>query len=271
MEYPDFLQHLIKDDEVEKSNYYFIDTIRLEEKIRCVTADIREKLGVDYLSCCLVLPNGERFILSNNPGGIVIPYYEHGFNRIDNIFNYNFEAQSQPAYFFPEKIPCHQFGKLFENILQGVYGVTNVIGFYRTFQGIKLTIILGRNDANLDFKVSEPLLQKIYDYILGFLESLLPLYVANKPALRYSHFYQNPNFRRRFVLGELQMNLPILKERELQCLYWARMGKTAEETAVILQLSKATVRRYLEDVREKYAVSTILEAIVLAIQQKIIS
>lgn len=55
MEYPDFLNHLIKEYEVEKSNYNFIDTIRLEDEICHATADIREKLGVDYLSCCIVL------------------------------------------------------------------------------------------------------------------------------------------------------------------------------------------------------------------------
>lgn len=40
---------------------------------------------------------------------------------------------------------------------------------------------------------------------------------------------------------------------------------------MILNLGKSTVRHYLENVREKFDVSSIPEAIVLAIQQKLIT
>ncbi len=266
-----FLRGLSQAEEFEKSNYQFIDTIRFENQISHATNDIQVVLNVDYLSCCLVLPNGEQFIFSNNPGGVVIPYYEHDLSRIDNTFTNNFKNISSSRYFLPSDLPRKQFGELFENVLQEIYSVTNIIGFHRSYCGFKLTTILGRSENNTNLRVTPVWLQGFYRYVLGFFDKVLPLYVVGKPALKYSAFYQNETFRRRFIGGELKDAAPVLKERELQCLYWARMGKTAEETAIILNLGKSTVRRYLESVREKFDVGSIPEAMVLAIQQKLIT
>lgn len=49
------------------------------------------------------------------------------------------------------------------------------------------------------------------------------------------------------------------------------MEKTAEETAMILHLGKSTVRRHLGSIREKLDVSRISAAVVLAIQEKLIT
>lgn len=266
-----FMRGLNKAEVFEKSNYQFIDTIRFESQIRDATHDLRVKLSVEYLSCCLVLPNGEQFIFSNNPGGIVIPYYEYDLKRIDNTFTNRFDNVSKCGYFLPSELPKKQFGELFENVLLDIYSVTNVIGFHRSYQGFKLTAVLGRCENNTNLKTTTAWLQGFYNYVFRFFNVILPLYAVNNPALKYSMFYQNENFRLRFIAGELKDTAPVLKERELQCLYWARAGKTAEETAMILKLGKSTVRRYLESVREKFDVGSIPEAIVLAIQQKLIT
>lgn len=266
-----FMYGLDKAETFDKSNYQFIDTIRFESQIYSVTQDIHAQLSVDYLSCCLILPNGEQFIFSNNPGGIVIPYYEHDLKRIDNTFTNNFENIPKTGHFFPSELPKKQFGELFENVLHQIYGVTNVVGFHRDFQGYKLITILGRHNHIADLNVTSLWEQELYHYVFKFFHAILPLYAVNKPALKYSMFYQNELFRKRFIAGKLQDIVTQMKERELQCLYWARMGKTAEETAMILNLGKSTVRRYLENVREKFDVSSIPEAIVLAIQQKLIT
>lgn len=219
---------LDKAEVFEKSNYQFIDTIRFENQIHEVTQDIRIQLSTDYLSCCLILPNGEQFIFSNNPGGIVIPYYEHDLKRIDNTFTNNFDNIPTIGCFLPQELPKKQFGELFENVLHEIYGVTNVIGFYRNFQGYKLITVLGRRDHIKELNVSNSWKQELYRYVLKFFHAILPLYAVSKPVLKYSMFYQNELFRQRFIMGELQDLVTEMKERELQCLYWARMGVVAQ-------------------------------------------
>ena len=93
----------------------------------------------------------------------------------------------------------------------------------------------------------------------------------DKSSLRYYRFSQDATFRKKFICSDVVEITPEFTERELMCLYWSKMGKTAEEISIILSLSKATVRGYLENIREKYDVSCLQEAITLATEQRIIS
>lgn len=52
-----------------------------------------------------------------------------------------------------------------------------------------------------------------------------------------------------------------LSPRELECLEWASRGKSAWETGRILGISRNTVAYYLENVKEKLGVRTVVQAV----------
>jgi DNA-binding CsgD family transcriptional regulator len=57
---------------------------------------------------------------------------------------------------------------------------------------------------------------------------------------------------------------PCLTEREMQVLRWTAQGKSAAAIAVLLCISVHTVREHQTNIREKYGVSTNIQAVVYA-------
>ncbi|PDT51016.1 MULTISPECIES: helix-turn-helix transcriptional regulator [Sinorhizobium] len=61
-----------------------------------------------------------------------------------------------------------------------------------------------------------------------------------------------------------------LTERELECLYWIAEGKTSEEIAVILGISRNTINNYITSVMRKTATRTRSEAIAHAVRHNLV-
>ncbi|MBG7614686.1 helix-turn-helix transcriptional regulator [Brevundimonas sp. BAL450] len=62
-----------------------------------------------------------------------------------------------------------------------------------------------------------------------------------------------------------------LSPRELECLTWVSLGKSSTDIGVILDLSSRTVDAYLQKACSKLQVRTRIEAVVVAVQTKIIT
>ena len=61
-----------------------------------------------------------------------------------------------------------------------------------------------------------------------------------------------------------------LTERELECLFWIAEGKTSEEIAVILGISRNTINNYITSVMRKTATRTRSEAIAYAVRNNLV-
>jgi LuxR family transcriptional regulator, regulator of acetate metabolism len=61
-----------------------------------------------------------------------------------------------------------------------------------------------------------------------------------------------------------------LTERELECLFWIAEGKTSEEIAVILGISRNTINNYITSVMRKTATRTRSEAIAHAVRHNLV-
>jgi len=62
-----------------------------------------------------------------------------------------------------------------------------------------------------------------------------------------------------------------LSPRELECLTWVSLGKSSSDIGSILNLSSRTVDAYLEKACSKLNVRTRIEAVVAAMQLRIIT
>ena len=61
-----------------------------------------------------------------------------------------------------------------------------------------------------------------------------------------------------------------LTERELECLYWIAEGKTSDEIAMILGISRNTINNYITSVMRKTATKTRSEAIAFAVRHNLV-
>ncbi len=57
-----------------------------------------------------------------------------------------------------------------------------------------------------------------------------------------------------------------LTNREIACLYWAAMGKTATKTAEILGIQPVTVDQYRKEIKKKLACKSMAEAVFKGMQ-----
>lgn len=69
------------------------------------------------------------------------------------------------------------------------------------------------------------------------------------------------------VLAERDMDLT---ERELECLYWIAEGKTSDEIAVILGISRNTINNYITSVMRKTSTKNRSEAIAYAVRNNLV-
>jgi DNA-binding NarL/FixJ family response regulator len=75
----------------------------------------------------------------------------------------------------------------------------------------------------------------------------------------------------RGVRNEVWSRQVALNDRELECLAWSGRGKTSQEIATILGLSKRTVNFHIENACRKLNVSTRTEAVVKATSGRLIN
>ena len=61
-----------------------------------------------------------------------------------------------------------------------------------------------------------------------------------------------------------------LTERELECLFWIAEGKTSDEIAMILGISRNTINNYITSVMRKTATKTRSEAIAFAVRNSLV-
>jgi DNA-binding CsgD family transcriptional regulator len=61
-----------------------------------------------------------------------------------------------------------------------------------------------------------------------------------------------------------------LTEREIECLFWISEGKTSDEIAVILGISRNTINNYITSVMRKTATKTRSEAIAYAVRNNLV-
>ena len=83
--------------------------------------------------------------------------------------------------------------------------------------------------------------------------------------LRLLQLYSFDAFEAYLRIRGVKRDTVILAKREVECLKWISVGKTASETAEILELSDRTVRFYLETARHKLKANTVAQAVAIAI------
>jgi DNA-binding CsgD family transcriptional regulator len=165
------------------------------------------------------------------------PVLQHLDSRVDPIIwdeNDYVKSSLSPLY---ERFHGHGIGSGIALTIRGAHGDSVCVGF--------------SNSARTQNSSSEPTRQ------LG------TLFVA--ASAMYNRLQSKA--------AELQSKLskPLLTPRELECLKWARAGKTGWETSMILGISQATATFHLKNAIQKLDASNKTHAVVCAVQRGLIS
>lgn len=164
---------------------------------------------------------------------------EHGFSWFQNHTNGGFEYLS---LYSPDSISIYQYTwKELMNIIRHFYQV-----FSKDIQSMpKSKIDLSHNPWTREIIVP-PVIHR-----------------ADK----------KPNTPMQFVLEKYYLQGPFqgvyLTRREVECLYWLSQGKSAEETAIILFISKRTIEKHFENIKLKLDCRNKYQLIKLAIEQNL--
>lgn len=118
-------------------------------------------------------------------------------------------------------------------------------------QGITFSV-KGRNAERALFSINSNMKNWEWD---GFLNG----------HLRLLQLYSFEAFEAYLRTRGIERETVLLAKREVECLKWISVGKTASEIADILNLSDRTVRFYLETARYKLNASTVAQAVAKAI------
>lgn len=120
----------------------------------------------------------------------------------------------------------------------------NVINFY-----INHLKLLRKDFASYFKRETLPLLKNISDHAVD-LKSLKKEFYT-KPSHPLS-LLQGQDLLGQQFLADINAKQNIsLTPREKQCLHWYRLGKTAKETARVLNISPRTVEEYLDNIKRK--------------------
>ncbi len=74
----------------------------------------------------------------------------------------------------------------------------------------------------------------------------------------------------KLMAGSEPPSKPLLSGRQLSCLTWASLGKTTEETALLLGISPYTARGYLVEAKERLGAVNTTQAVRVAVERGLI-
>jgi DNA-binding CsgD family transcriptional regulator len=138
--------------------------------------------------------------------------------------------------------------------------------FQPNFAGLPDDVLLpegvSRQYSSLTFNVGRTRLSLMLLFREGFILSPERLRDVGLLAGYYSSFNR---------YGETKSDRDFeLTERELECLFWIAEGKTSDEIAMILGISRNTINNYITSVMRKTATKTRSEAIAFAVRNNLV-
>ncbi len=251
---------------VNLDDYNHILSVRHREVISKICDPLNSVESIKSVSLFINFNNGFRFAISNMPLW-AIPYRTLGYADIDSdvdpIFHENESHffHSKMAYGEPQK---HILGKLksHHNLAPSfalVRKCSDCIVIFEVYSDHEITNIEEYYKKN-QLKVSK--------FCVTFIEDILDIIKEQNRELRYFRFIYDQEYRRNVLL-----QVPTQEElspREKDCVYWASLGKTAEETGVILNIAKKTVEKYLEKSKNRLNCRNTAHLVATCIRNKII-
>ena len=248
------------------SQYQHIDSIKHTPIIKQFTASLIENTGLSTFAACLILMGNRKFILSNHPTELIIPYHTDGIYRTDDFFT--LERYDGLDYFFPHEIKYDLIGRHFLALLNNDFNIYYHFGLVRRSPECQLILTVGSNTYEKSSQRSyKSKRKKVEQCFIDFFDAIIEPWSQDHLLIKNSRFYKDTRFRQSFIKGNLPISLTHhLTNKEREILYWVRYGKTTAEIAFILGNKPPTIKIHTKSIKDKLNASNMCQAVAIALQ-----
>jgi DNA-binding CsgD family transcriptional regulator len=241
----------------------FIPSIKYQELVKAQCHGLHTKCHADYLVMYIAFSNGDNFVLSNTDANFLYDYYQQ------ELFKQDFCYQNALHSTAPHII-CEQdtvtITKKFQKVLAEKYHIHP--NYYIVRKSAEAMIIAANHTA-------QPVRDKKFHFQSTYrdFEKFCVHYLLNLSQIIKAH---NPSYEKSLILNnqyfikKLFTNAYTIQEKltdlEIEVLIWAGLGKSSEETAVIMGKTRYAIENKRRGIKEKMNVATMAQAMFEAVQ-----
>ncbi len=248
---------------IDLNEYNHIPTVKYRERV-AIFCDKFRKLLPNFEDFCatIILNSGQRVWMANHPLD-AIEYVNQGLDRGDTrLFKKLYNGKTYHLFYQNEDIDyIDNLIKLFAEERK----TFRCYGIHRVCFDCTLVITLGTNEEIDDLeKFYHDTINLFEKMTCEFFDEMIDAFITEMPPLNNTRFATEKNFRE-FVIKNREVFKPInLTNRDKEILYLSSLGKTAEEIALITDLTFETVSTYRKRVIKKLNAKNLIHAVNLA-------
>lgn len=245
-------------------NTHQIPSVQYRHRIKNLASQLSSLENFGAIAIAIILKSGKNVWLSSQPR-VSLNTVKTGLYRGDLLLDYTFVKDNEVI--FPKDFVDVDLLQQSINKVLAKFGLYRCYCFTRACDDCHILISVNTsikiNDCQSYYKQT---VHRIEDFSVKFIDSMLDVYLERLPELKTTRFMTDQDYRHKTLKSEPSLlTLDKLSSSELSVLYWSAKGKTSEEIASILYLSKNTVDTYRRNLINKLNVSNITQAVYVAI------
>lgn len=220
---------------------------------------------------CLAISHNNQFFYTSNDPYLSAAYINTGLYRADNFFHQALQS-NQDVLLANQLDNNDDMRRLVVEVLSQNFNLFNCYCLIRRCEDCVVIIAIAMHENITDLKqFHQKTFSPLQNFSTIYIDQFLELYLENLPSLRYTRFAQDKAFRDNVINNSYQSTPRLsISNRETQCLYWLSLGKTAQETAILMGISEHTVVEHKKKIMQKLNVSNIVHAVREAMLLKLI-
>lgn len=219
--------------------------------------ELKKLTEFTFFGICIQLGDGHRFWTSNH-AETMQQYRNQGYDRVDTLFEPQWLQDVQTITYNQTARDALQQQAIdfrHQHNIYLRYGLARHCDDCHVliFCGKETSIVQQRDADDTILSVLEQLAIQLINDVIDDIQTALP-------KLKKSRFISDDNYRQH-IISNRSSHLAKLFPSEVEVLYWAARGKTAEETALILGLTINTLYSYRKNAIAKLNCSNIAHAV----------
>ena len=236
-------------------------SLKYQDQITTLCNELQRATNIPYFVSYIIFNNGQLFVLSNL-FDMLPAYYTEGLHKED--FSIEKEHTADVSYYLCDRTPS--ISENFKTLLEQKYTLHRAYYIVRNCPECQFVFGAIKNNPIEDY-------QRLYTKTLPAFEKFCCYFINNVVDIIKHH---NPTYKASLVLNDADYRKRIIQTpdafsetptaREIECLCYAAYGKSSEETAQILGISKMTVEGYRNDVKRKLNAENITQAVFEAVK-----
>jgi DNA-binding CsgD family transcriptional regulator len=253
------------------NEYNYIPTVKYRDQIAQLSKDLHKYCNFNRFAI-LIIYNNQRYFLSNTYNDLAIPHDIYHLSQLD-ISTLESTYQNK-SYFFPAYDIINPIYDAYKMIIGNYYKFYKIYTLVRICNECHVLLYAANTEPPENLEKCKEIYRSTYKafekFSIEFLDQAIYNLTLHSNKIKHSRIFYDKNFRKQLIRGIYEDDIRFLTEKESECLHWASFGKTAEDTALIMNISAYTVRQHLKDCIKKLKASNVTNAVCKAIKSNLI-